>query len=246
MSPRRRPASAAGLPAVTSATCRPVGAPTLAATGGGSGTRAPTIPRNARRTRPEVMSWVTMPRVVALTGTASPTPMPATAVLTPTIRPALSASTPPELPGLSAASVWMTSSTTRPLPVGSERPSAETMPAVTLPASPSGLPSATTSCPTRSRAASPSSTGGGTSPRACSTARSDSGSRPTTSARTCDPSVKVATATSAPATTCADVSRKPSAVTTLAEPAPWPRGSVTARLATLGSTASATATTARE
>ena len=66
-----------------------------------------------------------------LIGTASPSPTPATAVLTPTIRPRLSASAPPLLPGLSAASVWITSSTTRPAPVGNERPSAETMPAVT-------------------------------------------------------------------------------------------------------------------
>ena len=119
-------------------------------------------------------------RVVELIGTARPTPMPATAVLTPTIRPALSASTPPLLPGLSAASVWITSSTTRPDWVGSERPRPETTPAVTLPASPSGLPSATTSWPTRSVAASPHGTGGGVAPSARSTARSESGSRPTT------------------------------------------------------------------
>ena len=132
------------------------------------------------------MSW----RVVALMGTASPTPAPATAVLTPIIRPELSASTPPLLPGLSAASVWMTSSITRPARVGNDRPSADTMPAVTLPAKPSGLPSATTSCPTRNRAASPRGTGAGTSPRARNTARSDSGSRPTTSASTSVPSAK--------------------------------------------------------
>ena len=54
---------------------------------------------------------------------------------------------------MSAASVWMTSSTTRavrPSRVGSERPSPLTTPAVTEPASPSGLPTATTSWPTRS------------------------------------------------------------------------------------------------
>ena len=58
------------------------------------------------------------------------------------------ASAPPELPGLSAASVWITSSTIRaavPSRVGSERPSALTTPAVTVPESPSGLPIATTS-----------------------------------------------------------------------------------------------------
>ena len=80
--------------------------------------------------------------------------MPATAVLIPTTRPAESASAPPELPGLSAASVWITSSTTRParpLRVGSERPSALTTPAVTDPARPSGLPTATTSWPDHQR-----------------------------------------------------------------------------------------------
>src|SRR5664279_5583373 len=146
----------------------------------GRGICAQTIPSQARRTRPCAMSVVMIPRVVSLMGTARPTPMPATAVLTPITCPELSASAPPLFPGLSAASVWITSSTTRPARVGRERPSADTMPAVTLPASPSGLPNATTSCPTRSLAASPSSTGGGTAPRALRTARSDSGSRPIT------------------------------------------------------------------
>ncbi len=70
-------------------------------------------------------------------------------MLIPTTRPRASASAPPELPGFSAASVWITSSITRPadpLRVGSARPSALTTPAVTEPASPSGLPTATTSC----------------------------------------------------------------------------------------------------
>ena len=50
-----------------------------------------------------------------------------------------SASAPPELPGLSAASVWITFSTIRtvdPDRVGSERPRAETTPAVTEPPKP--------------------------------------------------------------------------------------------------------------
>ena len=47
---------------------------------------------------------------------------------------------------------------------GSERPSALTTPAVTLPASPSGLPTATTSWPTRRSDASPSLAGGGVGP----------------------------------------------------------------------------------
>ncbi len=101
-------------------------------------------------------------RVASLIGTASPRPTPATAVLTPTTRASPSASAPPELPGLSAASVWITFSTRRPADperVGSERPSAETTPAVTVPARPIGLPIATTSWPTRSSSASPSLAG---------------------------------------------------------------------------------------
>ena len=47
----------------------------------------------------------------------------------------------------------------RPSRAGSERPSADTTPAVTEPAKPCGLPIATTSWPTRSAAASPSSAG---------------------------------------------------------------------------------------
>ena len=87
-------------------------------------------------------------RLVSFIGTARPSPQPATAVLMPTTRDDESASAPPELPGLSAASVWMTSSTTRavrPSRVGSDRPSPLTTPAVTEPARPSGLPTATTS-----------------------------------------------------------------------------------------------------
>ena len=86
--------------------------------------------------------------MVSLIGTARPSPTPATAVLIPTTRPAPSASAPPELPGLSAASVWITFSTIRvaePERVGSDRPSAETTPAVTDPANPFGFPIATTS-----------------------------------------------------------------------------------------------------
>ena len=53
---------------------------------------------------------------------AKPSRTPATAVLTPTIRLRLSASAPPLLPGFSAASVWITSSTTRPLRVAATDP----------------------------------------------------------------------------------------------------------------------------
>jgi hypothetical protein len=62
---------------------------------------------------------------------------------------------PPLLPGLIAAEVWITSGKVAPgdpLPCGSDtvRPTAETIPSVTLLARPSGLPMASTMSPTRS------------------------------------------------------------------------------------------------
>ena len=96
-------------------------------------------------------------------GTAIPSPWPipgpTTAVLIPTTRPSLTASAPPEFPGWSAASVWITLSTNRLevlVEVTRDLPKALTTPALTDPANPNGLPMATTSCPTRSRSASPS------------------------------------------------------------------------------------------
>src|SRR5438270_684707 len=164
-------------------------------------------------------------RVVSLTGTASPSPQPATAVLMPTTRLAESASAPPELPGLSAASVWMTSSTTRavrPSRVGSDRPTPLTTPAVTEPARPSGLPTATTSCPTASVPASPRTAGGGVAVRARTTARSLSGSAPTTSTSASVPSANTARPARARDTPCAFVSSSPSAVNPSAQTAPTP------------------------
>ena len=192
-----------------------------------------------------------IPRVVALTGTARPSPTPATAVLIPITRPRPSTSAPPELPGLSAASVWITSSTTRtarPERVGSERPSAETTPAVTELAKPCGLPIATTSWPTCSAAASPSGAGSGVGSSARSTARSESGSAPTIRSVSSRPSVnEPRTRAAAPSTTCAEVSRKPSGVKTTPEPAPVVRPRrVSRRLATDGDTVAATCVTTRE
>ncbi len=183
-SPARSPARCAGEPGTTSTTRRAPFCPVLLRRCSGSGAGEVTRPRNARLTRPSLISAVMMERVVAFIGTASPTPTPATAVLMPTTRARASASAPPELPGLSAASVWMTSSIRRvaaPARAGSDRPSPDTTPAVTEPVSPSGLPTATTSWPTTSLSLSPSSAGGGVAVRALITARSDSGSRPTTS-----------------------------------------------------------------
>ena len=149
-------------------------------------------------------------RVAPLMGTARPRPIPATAVFTPTTRPSPSASAPPELPGLRAASVWITFSTRRvaePVRVGRERPSAETTPAVTVPARPIGLPMATTSWPTRRESASPSVAGSRSDASARTTARSERASAPITSVRSSRPSANEArTPSFASATTCAEVS----------------------------------------
>ena len=87
MSPVRSPATSAGLPDMTCATRNPSRRSSLEASGGGKGAWLPAMPSQARRTRPAVISALMMLCVVALIGTARPTPMPATAVFTPTIRP---------------------------------------------------------------------------------------------------------------------------------------------------------------
>ncbi len=176
----------------------------------------------------------------------------------PTTREWLSARAPPELPGFSAASVWITSSISRPAPalrVGRDRPRALTTPAVTEPARPRGLPTATTSWPTTSSSASPRTAGGGVAPDARSTARSDSGSAPTTRNGAVEPSANAAVPDVAPPTTWALVSRKPSPVKTTPEPRlspprpPPPRlapprpGWGTRRLATLPVSSAATPAT---
>ncbi len=81
------------------------------------------------------------------------------AVLTPTSRPALSSSGPPELPGLIAASVWITPATSRNSVVGSSRPSALTIPCVSVRCKPYGLPIAYTDWPMRSSRELPSGIG---------------------------------------------------------------------------------------
>src|SRR6266542_508939 len=201
--------------------------------------------------RPSPISAAMMRRVVALIGTARPSPTPATAVFTPTMRARPSTRAPPELPGFNAASVWMTLSTmraARPLEVGKERPRALTTPAVTDPARPIGLPRATTSWPTRSWSAFPRDTGSRSAALVRITARSESGSRPTTSNGSSRPSVREARPRLAPSTTWAEVTRNPSGVMITAEPAPcawYPPGTrlLTRRLATDGRTRSATEVT---
>lgn len=78
--------------------------------------------------------------------------------------------------------------TARPRSVtGIDRPSALTTPAVTVPVRPSGLPTATTSCPTCSRFASPSRAGAGVFPDARTTARSEITRKPSPVKMTAEP-----------------------------------------------------------
>ena len=73
---------------MTSTTSTARSRPTRARSRGGSGRAPAATPIHARRTRPSRISSLTTRRVVALTGTASPSPTPATAVLIPTTLPA--------------------------------------------------------------------------------------------------------------------------------------------------------------
>ena len=97
------------------------------------------------------------------TGTAKPMPsLPpealAMAVLMPIARPSRSASGPPELPELIAASVWIRSCSS-PIGVGTVRPSALTMPVVTVWLRPNGLPTAIVISPTCTSARAPRANG---------------------------------------------------------------------------------------
>ena len=98
-----------------------------------------------------------------------------------------------------AASVWMKfSNTLMPRP---ERPSAETMPEVTVWPKPKGLPIASTMSPTRSVSEEPKVVAGRSVASTCSTARSVSGSLPTTLASSFLPSESDTSISSAASTT---------------------------------------------
>ena len=143
------------------------------------------------------------------------------AVLMPITSPREDTSGPPELPGLSAASVWITSSISRPVRARSERPSAETTPAVTVDSKPSGLPMAITSWPRRSRLESPSVAAGSVTGASTRTsARSVSGSSPTTRAVRLRPVGGHSSTRAAPPTTWLLVSTSPSGATMTPEPEP--------------------------
>ncbi len=85
--------------------------------------------------------------------------------------------------------------------VRNARPSAVTTPVETVDWNPNGLPTAMTSCPTRSDAESPIEACGSPEPSARITARSVAGSTPATAATSARPSASVTVSPRAPATT---------------------------------------------
>ena len=113
--------------------------------------------------------------------------------------PLTSVSAPPELPGLIAASVWMKFS--KVLMPSWLRPSALTMPLVTVWPTPNGLPIASTLSPTSSWSELPSTITGSLSSVIFSTARSVSGSVPITLAWVRRLSLSITSISSAPSTT---------------------------------------------
>ena len=156
MSPACSPAFAAGPSGAIecSTTAERMSSPAASATRRGSATVSTPTPSQARCTPPWRRISLTTKRTVLLaTAKQMPCAPRIIAVLMPMTAPADDTSAPPELPGLSAASVWITSSIGRPLRDASERPSAETTPAVTVESKPSGLPIATAIWPRLSVAA---------------------------------------------------------------------------------------------
>ena len=126
---------------------------------------------------------------------------------------------PPELPGLIDASVWMKSVNVRPASFdGTERPSAETTPVVTVPLRPNGLPTATTVSPIIRSKEVPIGAAVRFFESTRRTARSLSGSTPISFAGTCVPSLKLTVMREAPSTTWLFVTMMPSLDQTKPEP----------------------------
>ena len=105
----------------------------------------------------------------------------------------------------------------------SARPTALTMPCVTVWLSPNGLPRASTTSATSTRLLSASATTGYPAPGSFSTARSVFGSVPTSRAETSRRSASVTRMSCAPSTTWLLVRTNPSAVTMTPEPSPRSR-----------------------
>ena len=149
------------------------------------------------------------------TGIANPRPSApvAIAVLMPMTFPPASRSAPPLLPGLIAASVWMRFRMTSPESSVIRRPSADTMPAVTLFVYvPSGLPIAIASWPTLTLDESPNVATGSPVASTFTIARSESVSTPYTLPVNSRPSFRRTLSWSAPVTTWPFVRIQPSAL----------------------------------
>ena len=242
----RRPAAWAGEPSTTSTTR----APRLPSVGDW-----PRIPSQAVPTgSPSMSRWATNTTVSL--GMAKPRPMLPPAkipplrieVFMPITRPWRSASGPPELPGLIGASVWIMATPAQSAPgpfsqpyESMTRPSADTMPLVTVRSRSNGLPRATANWPTRrsSVKANTAGTRPSTSSARSRTATSRRTSTPTISADTSRPLGRLTTTSSAPSTTWALVTIRPRS-RTIPEPRPW---SGTETRTTVSRSASATATT---
>ena len=164
------------------------------------------MPSVPRRTAPPVSNCSMMLRA-RLIGIAEPRPMlPAwlprglkLAVLMPISSPRRLTSAPPELPGLIDASVWM--KFWKPSPGRLLRPTAETMPEVTVWPTPNGLPTATTKSPTRSWSEFASDSAVSFSAGIFISATSVSASEPRNSAFSSRPSASVTDTSSAPSIT---------------------------------------------
>src|SRR6184192_3033585 len=136
--------------------------------------------------------------------------------------PSMFSSGPPELPGLIEASVWMKSVKVRPCSFdGTERPSAETTPVVTVPLRPKGLPTATTLSPIIRSPEVPIGAVARPFASTRSTATSLSGSTPISFAQSFEPSLKLTLINDAPSTTWLFVTTMPSLDQTKPEPRDW-------------------------
>jgi hypothetical protein len=206
------PAFAAGLPAITFSTRRPP-----------PRTGAASIPIHASPlwvTRPSAASWRPIATTV-LEGIAKPMPVSsAPSVGRPMTAPRRSTSAPPLLPGKIGAEVWISPPSITLELSCSVRLSAETMPWVTLPRRPSGLPSASTTCPSLSCDESANSAGGGVASVMWTTARSTAGKLPETVALCRVPSLRTTFAVSKWLTTWALVTTFPWSSSTTPEPRP--------------------------
>src|SRR5580704_12679489 len=134
-------------------------------------------------------------------------------------------SAPPLFPGLIGALVWMALMSTAELPWPSDtvRPVADTIPSVTVPVNPSGLPMASTISPTRTALDFPkvACRNVPAAPRTRITARSSGANTPRTAAANVLLPLGSLTRTSlAEPTTCALVTISPSASKTTPEPSP--------------------------